>query len=170
MFDLPHLKNHHHRPTQQKNSPDSTITLRNTYWLQLPYSYAVPLMLISVATHWLLSQAFFLLSVPYVENYGGVFASYISRGFSAMAIISGIVLRALILISIVISAFQRYPKRIKFACCSSVAISATCHPLPDENDVTAPVRWRVVHRSEDGIERRSFRSRELISIYLFPSH
>ncbi|KAH7385181.1 hypothetical protein DE146DRAFT_702199, partial [Phaeosphaeria sp. MPI-PUGE-AT-0046c] len=43
---------------------------RETYFLQLPYRYAVPSMLVSIGLHWLLSQAFFLQRVDYVQGDG----------------------------------------------------------------------------------------------------
>jgi hypothetical protein len=36
---------------------------RSTYFLQLPYRYAIPLLIVSSAMHWMVSQSLFLVTV-----------------------------------------------------------------------------------------------------------
>jgi hypothetical protein len=48
---------------------------RSTYFLQLPYQWALPLIIMSGMLHWLLSQSFFLVVVfSYGAFGGGVFS------------------------------------------------------------------------------------------------
>ena len=51
------LFGHHHR-TLRVTSPRPGQ--RSTYWLQIPYTYAIPLMTLSGLLHWLTSQSIFL--------------------------------------------------------------------------------------------------------------
>ena len=48
---------------------------RSTYFLQLPYRWAMPLIAISTALHWLLSQTFFLVRID-VFNADGESVAY----------------------------------------------------------------------------------------------
>lgn len=50
---------------------------RSTYYLQLPYRYVIPLMILLVAMHFLTSQSIFLARLQYWDWTGGI----ISQGF-----------------------------------------------------------------------------------------
>lgn len=62
---------------------------RSTYGLQLPYRYAVPLMIMSGLLHWLVSQSIFIARITAIDNNGiadeGHSAS--TFGYSPIAII-----------------------------------------------------------------------------------
>lgn len=50
---------------------------RSTYYLQLPYVYSVPLIVLSSALHWLISQSIFLARIATVvdeEGNGGIYS------------------------------------------------------------------------------------------------
>ena len=61
------LFSHHHR-TLRVTSPRPGQ--RSTYWLQIPYTYAIPLMTLSGLLHWLTSQSIFLAKVDVWKPFG----------------------------------------------------------------------------------------------------
>lgn len=118
---------------------------RSTYFLQLPYKWAVPLMIMSGFLHWLLSQAFFLIRIDYYDANGGLdkWASACGISLSSLCaffFVSLIIVFALLMIG-------RWPMytRLPLAENCSLMISAACHPASDEIDPhLAKVQWGVV--------------------------
>ena len=52
---------------------------RSTYWLQLPYRWSVPLMVIMILLHWLISEALFMVDVQILGPDGEKIVSENSR-------------------------------------------------------------------------------------------
>ncbi|CUS15480.1 unnamed protein product, partial [Tuber aestivum] len=76
---------HHHR-TLRVTSPRPGQ--RSTYWLQVPYTYAIPLMTLSGLLHWLTSQSLFLARVDIFNALGESISTTISTiGYSCIATI-----------------------------------------------------------------------------------
>ena len=134
---------------------------RSTYWLQLPYRYGVPLLVMAVALHWLVSQSLFLVRVavtyqpgqlePYQQsdrsNYKWQNDGYLisSCGYSPIAIITVIPVGALLLLAVIATGFRKYRKGIPLAGSCSAAISAACHrPEEDVDAALLPVLWGAV--------------------------
>jgi hypothetical protein len=118
---------------------------RSTYFLQLPYKWALPLIAISTLLHWLLSQTFFLTRIDYHDHDGKLnrwnsacgisFSSLITFCFVALLLGCGLLLIA------------RWPMlaRLPLAENCSLMISAACHPAHDEVEPhLAKVKWGVV--------------------------
>ncbi|KAI5779603.1 hypothetical protein EDC01DRAFT_731135 [Geopyxis carbonaria] len=104
------------------------VDQRSTYWLQLPYTYSVPLMILSGTLHWLASQSLFLLRGHYKdENFEEIDNTGV--GFSSIGIILIIPTGALALVYIVLSGRSRVRNMPLTGSCS-LAISAACH-VPD---------------------------------------
>jgi hypothetical protein len=136
---------------------------RSTYFLQLPYKWALPLMIISGFLHWLLSQTFFLTRIDYHDENGkleqwksacGVsFSSLITFCFVALSLVCGLLL---------IARWPMFP-RLPLAENCSLMISAACHPALDEVEPQlAKVKWGVVpDLLVDGYKHCSLSSKEV---------
>lgn len=121
---------------------------RSTYWLQLPYVYSIPLLVMSGILHWLVSQSLFLVRIiverrDYEEQELDDLIS--TCGYSPIAIITIIPLGALLLLVVIAIGFREYRKGMPLAGSCSAAISAACHrPEEDVDAAVLPVLWGVV--------------------------
>lgn len=136
---------------------------RSTYFLQLPYRFALPLMALSGVLHWLVSQSIFLVAVDVYTWDGGRHATspfssggdWKSCGYSPIAIISVLVLGILMTFAMVGFGFIPYKPGMNLAGSCSAAISAACHNT-EWDDVHGHVaameklKWGVVGMSVDG--------------------
>ncbi|PUU76461.1 hypothetical protein B9Z19DRAFT_990554 [Tuber borchii] len=119
------LFGHHHR-TLRVTSPRPGQ--RSTYWLQIPYTYAIPLMTLSGLLHWLTSQSIFLARVEIFDPFGRESLNTISTvGYSCIAIISVLTLGFLALVAAAGMGYKRFSAEITTVGCCSAAISAACH-------------------------------------------
>ncbi|KAL0256822.1 hypothetical protein SLS55_007631 [Diplodia seriata] len=131
---------------------------RSTYWLQLPYRYAVPLTGLSALLHWLASQSLFMVSITVFENYDdekGIRrtqnAGRISTcGYSPVAIILTTCVGCIIAVGGLVLAARRYPPGVRLVSSCSAAISAACHPPMSAGEAALlPVQWGVVWESDE---------------------
>ncbi|KAF2136929.1 uncharacterized protein K452DRAFT_236653 [Aplosporella prunicola CBS 121167] len=136
---------------------------RSTFWLQLPYRYAIPLNITSVLLHWLASQSLFMVSVTIISrDRKPDYKREISTcGYSPVAIIFTTCVGCIIMISGIVMAYRKFPGGMPLMSSSSAAISAACHP--PENDTGAaqlPVQWGVAKegQGEDGVGHITFTS------------
>lgn len=116
---------------------------RSTYWLQLPYFYGIPLLIMSGILHWLVSQCVFLVRIA-VENSdgGGEEKLTTTCGYSPIAIIIVIPLGALWLLVVIANGFKKYKEGMPLAGSCSAAISAACHrPEANVDAAVLPVKW-----------------------------
>lgn len=126
---------------------------RSTYFLSLPYLYLIPILSVSVATHWILSQSFFLVAIDVFDKLGNldISRSILSCGFSCIAMIFLVGIGWLVFIAGVLVGLRRYREGMPLVSSCSAAISAACHPSADEPEVAlVPVKWGVVSIS-DGV-------------------
>ncbi|MCJ1473578.1 hypothetical protein MMC13_002229 [Lambiella insularis] len=126
---------------------------RSTYFLSLPYRYAIPLMVISILMHWLISQSIFLARVTILdENDVPIPADEITTcGWSSIAIVFVIVVGTVMLLVAFGMGFRRYKGFMPVAGGNSAIISAACHPHElDTNASVLPVRWGATDESEPG--------------------
>lgn len=120
---------------------------RSTYFLSLPYRYLVPILSVSVATHWILSQSLFLVAIDVYDEQGNldVTDSILTCGFSCIAMIFLIGIGWLVFIVGVSMGLRRYQGGMPLVGSCSAAIAAACHPGEYEPDVAlVPVKWGVV--------------------------
>lgn len=120
---------------------------RSTYRLQLPYRYAIPLLIGSSILHWFVSQSIFLARVNVIDSNGfEVPNMQISTcGYSPMALIFAIILGSVVLLLGIFNGFRKSRVAMPLAGSCSAAISAACHP--PETDVDASLKrvmWGVV--------------------------
>ncbi|KAB8234257.1 uncharacterized protein BDW43DRAFT_318876 [Aspergillus alliaceus] len=129
---------------------------RTTYFLSLPYTYAVPLIVLSTLLHWLISQSLFLVNVEAytMELERLPLFDFATCGYSAVAIVSAICVGGFMLICLVGMGFRRLGSGRPVAGSCSRAIAAACYPSSGEMGIeTMPLQWGVVYSElENGME------------------
>ncbi|CAF3457059.1 unnamed protein product [Fusarium graminearum] len=110
------------RVTEPKGSQNST------YRLQLPYRFSIPLVIVSIALHWLYSNCI------YVSNYEALSPGYpytktvtIGLQFSSKAILVSFVISVCVAITPIFLANVKLPGIIVVSGGNSAVISAACH-------------------------------------------
>lgn len=126
---------------------------RTTYFLQLPYRWSLPLLVLSTFLHWLLSQTFFLVRID-VFLPGGILSPIESRSACGVSV-SSFLLVFMLFMGLCITIRQLASRKIVIglpqAASNSMIISAGCHPPSDEVDPhLKPVQWGVVE--EKGLD------------------
>ncbi|KAE8398432.1 hypothetical protein BDV37DRAFT_31457 [Aspergillus pseudonomiae] len=135
---------------------------RETYWLQLPWRYSLPLLACSTVIHWLISQSIFLINLkiyqpsnelltrpnthfPSASDSGIITAC----GYSPLAIITALAVAILMFaVLTTVSTFKLKPDIPVIGSCS-VAISAACHPPEEDSDAAGkPLSWGAVRHQE----------------------
>jgi hypothetical protein len=163
-----------HKKKGLRVSRDPIGAQRTEYFLQLPYRFSIPLMMLSGILHWLVSQSIFLVSIDFYDYFGrssgwvwSTDTSMKTCGFSPIAIISVIILGSVMVIAIIAFGFIPYKQGITLAGNCSMALSAACHVDKRlENGAmaaTEKLQWGVVGVSEDGVGHCSFSTREVTS-------
>ena len=127
---------------------------RSTYWLSLPYRFSIPLLGISAAFHWILSQTMFLVEAQVYKPDGTLDPdrdnSISVVGWSALSLIITISLGALLMAGPLLAGFFRYESGTPIVESCSLAISAACHPFERQNEEKALLKYGV--SSEGGGE------------------
>ena len=133
---------------------------RHTYWLSVPFRFAVPMTIVSGLFHWLASQSLFMvqITVTVSRRTGRTVSlkdSISTCGFSPFAIILTTVTATVIAISGIVIGRFRYATGMPLAGSLSASISAACHPPEDDVDAhLRPVQWGAVSHgietNEDG--------------------
>ena len=125
---------------------------RSTYRLQLPYKYGIPLTVLSVILHWLVSQSLFLARAAAFSFDGKEITRTISTvGYSCIAIITVIILGTVVVVIGILNGFRKYRPGMPLVGSCSAAISAACHrPREDVDAATLPLLWGVVSDQDEG--------------------
>ena len=122
---------------------------RSTFWLQLPYRYALPLVAASGLSHWLVSQSLFLARI-YAYDVDGVEQKELNIktcGYSPIAILFTLIVSCVMCLALGTLSFRKYSGSIPFAGHCSLVLSAACHPPPnDVNAADLPVMWGAFHK------------------------
>lgn len=147
---------------------------RKTYWLQLPYTYGIPLVGISAVLHWLVSQAVFLVRID--RNGFGSGMAELQRpkeadmsviGFSPSPMLA-LVLAGVCLMSVAVSMGYRRLQGTGMpvaASCSLALAAATHRPDGDVDASVLPVKWgEVVGLGESGVGHCCFTSQEVVAV------
>lgn len=140
----------------------------STYRLQLPYSYGIPLLVLSGTLHWLLPQSIFLARVDICDSNDVIdLSSSISTyAFSCVAIITGIILGIIVVAPKNLRGLERYRGHMPLMGSCSAAISAACHPPGSDGDASVhPVMWGTLvennGKAADGVGHCSSTSFEV---------
>lgn len=85
---------------------------RSTYFLQLPYSCAVPMMVAVATLHRLISQSLFAVQIAVVDNNGTTIPDrqIATCGYSAIALIFVLIVAGLVIIALLVSTFWKLQK------------------------------------------------------------
>lgn len=124
---------------------------RDTYFLQLPYRWSLPLTIASGGLHWLLSQSVFLVRIDTYDRNGKLIGdrefSRSACGFSGASWMV-LTLSFFILVGTVgIVGRKKIAVKVPFAASCSLVISAACHAPPGEADTHLQrLRWGVVEK------------------------
>ena len=149
--------------TQKRKSlrvTSPTGVQRSTYFLQLPYTYSLPLMAFSGLLHWLVSQSIFLARVTsyYEDGTIDTYSAISTCGYSCIAIICVLAVGSFLITAGFLNGFRRYPGNIPLAGTCSAAISAACHPPADDRDAAfKEVRYGEVE-TKDRVRHCTFTS------------
>lgn len=117
---------------------------RWTYYISLPYRYGVPLIVVSIVLHWLLSQSLFLVKINNLDVHGNrtEYGSETACSFSLKAMFLTILVGTLAMAILIGLGFRRLRSDMPVASSCSAAISAACHPPPGDTDASLkPVKW-----------------------------
>jgi hypothetical protein len=126
---------------------------RSTYFLQLPYRVALPLLAISGLLHWLVSQSIFFVDIDKWSYEGAdselqYSGSQLSCGYSPLAILVVLIVVVLMIAYAFWTGSRRLNSDIPVAPSCSAAISAACHPSTVEmeggNVAFKELRWGVI--------------------------
>jgi len=119
---------------------------RSTYFLQLPYRWAIPLTVGSGFLHWLTSQTIYLVQFD-VESATGqrnTDAAFVASGFSTLSLFVLILALDLAILSVYIVAMLPLQENIPLGASCSAIISAACHPPDTDTEAhLKEVRWGV---------------------------
>jgi hypothetical protein len=140
---------------------------RSTYFLQLPYRFGIPLVLLSGTLHWLVSQSIFVVAFDTYDKYGQLRienrkgAMTKTCGYSPIAMLTAVVLGVFMVVAVVGFGYIPHKRGMPLAGSCSLAISAACHPeqQPDTEDTVLSKRklqWGVVSTNSDGIGHCAF--------------
>jgi len=126
--------------------------LKGRYILSLPYRVSLPLLIIMMLLHWLISQSIFL-GIVGLNNYtpdpsSPIFTGYpiLGLGWSAFGMFLTIILGGVMIVGLWISASCfRYSKNAPLVRTCSVLLSAACHSAQDEQfEAETKVMYGVV--------------------------
>lgn len=134
---------------------------RGTWLLGAPLAWGLPLLILQVILHWLISQSIFLISLN-IHDPDGTLTKYrlegpkfLNCGYSPIAIIFCIVASVLLMLSALALAFRKFPQGGPpvVATCSA-AISAACH-LPygmlKHDSLYGNMKWGQCGQPQQGV-------------------
>lgn len=146
---------------------------RSTYYLQLPYRYGIPLTLLLVLMHFLISQSIFLARLQYYYSFGGISGdSFSDVGFSPSATITTCSIGFAMIMAQILHALRPLDNRIPIHGNSSAVISAMCHARTKNDDSkklrrdssaaseqevtettisTKPITWGVTEQPDENV-------------------
>jgi hypothetical protein len=120
---------------------------RGTFFLQLPYRFAIPLAATSTLLHWLLSQTLFFVRIDVVDDRGTRVedSSVAACGFSRLSCLVLLLVLGLLLVSILGISSTQIEEEIPLAVSNSLMISAACHYSTNGSSASLEkVQWGVV--------------------------
>lgn len=146
---------------------------RSTYFLQLPYRFALPLMALSGVLHWLVSQSIFLVAID-VYDFDGTHGEltldgdrtgdFKSTGYSPIAIFTTIMLGAVMTLAAIGIGYMPFKEGMNVAGSCSAAMSAACHEVDEVDGFDAArskVQWGVATVNTEGVGHCTFSTKEV---------
>ncbi|KAK4449779.1 hypothetical protein QBC34DRAFT_350319 [Podospora aff. communis PSN243] len=127
---------------------------RSTYYLSMPYRYALPTMAFFYLAHFLVSQSSFIIRLVMYDWDGTPLKGRTMAGFSPIPSLLGLIFTALLFIAYIFnSLLRRYPAhpRMPLVSTNSLAISANCHPPEgDKQPHLKKLTWGVIDSESSG--------------------
>ncbi|KAH7348829.1 hypothetical protein BKA65DRAFT_501524 [Rhexocercosporidium sp. MPI-PUGE-AT-0058] len=125
---------------------------RSTYWLSLPWTYALPLALASSVLHWLISQSLFISRTEVLDTLGEPEPiSYMNVGYNPLAILLALLFGVAMVLVMILNGFKKLTEGSILVGNNSLAIAAACQREKDEGAEKRKVMWGAVrHEAEDG--------------------
>ncbi|KAK1480592.1 hypothetical protein CCUS01_16170, partial [Colletotrichum cuscutae] len=121
---------------------------RSSYFISLPLRYGIPLYASSGIMHWLVSQSLFLARIRAITTDGSDddVNSFSTCGYSPIAVFVTLLAGLLLVIIIIGMGLRRYEGTMPMVSTNSLAISAACHVLQEDQDggYLLPVQWGVL--------------------------
>lgn len=123
---------------------------RSTYWLSLPWTYALPLAVCSSVLHWLISQSLFIARTEILETYGQPEEiSYMEVGYSPLAILVALLFGSGMVLGLILNGLRKLRQCVLVGN-NSLAIAAACQkPEKDVDAQLKRVQWGAVRHQED---------------------
>ncbi|KAF4974097.1 hypothetical protein FZEAL_8970 [Fusarium zealandicum] len=131
---------------------------RSSYFLSLPLKYSVPLMVLSITLHWLISQSLFLVqSCAFSPGKDGERLPHFdhsTRGYSMLGSTLAVGLAFIMVVALALNSTLRYyhniPAGFQLMAFNSLALKAVCQRPDGDTDARYfPVRIGVVPDMED---------------------
>lgn len=160
-----------------------SLNQRSTYFLQLPYTFSVPLLVLSTLLHWFISQSIFLARTTEYDANDPTGRIYWSKtgyrdqtttlGYSPRGLIACITMGSVLVVGcLLVANICKYPHGMPVGGTNSAVISAACHVRnaglgqgkisEKENVVDQPLKWGVtIEGSRDSVGHCSFSSGEV---------
>ena len=137
----------HLRKGLRVSRPVKKSAQRSTFWLQLPYRYIVPVMVLMTLLHWLTARSIFFVQMSIYDVVGNSIPSQQINGcaYSPLAIFFALIVGGILIILIVGCSLFKLDPGVPLAGSCSLAISAAAHAGADETDVVfKPLKYGVV--------------------------
>ena len=140
---------------------------RSTYFLQIPYRFGIPLMIMFAILHWLASESLFLVDVEHYERNqsgdqgGGWTKKYeeFTGGYSLLALVITIFAGTITVLALLISGLQKLKSPMPIVGNCSAVIAAACIPATyEEGEIAAEseVQWGVIGPSNGDVGHCGF--------------
>ena len=145
---------------------------RSSYFLQLPYRYAIPLLGCSAVMHWLVSQSIFLIAVQrydpqgdpmrMLDDWGSIEGEHYTCGWSPLAVLLVICGGVLMIAGAIGMGRRKYQPGMPLRGTNSAVIAAACHVVRGEEHIERKkLKWGVVGKYDnDGTGHCAFSSGE----------
>lgn len=133
---------------------------RRSYRLQIPFKFAIPLVMLSMLLHWLCSQAIFLVSLQFNWDESALRPGYyqfigdhapaelLTCGYTPRAILILVCIGITMMVFAILVGRTQFKNNMPLAGSCSAVISAACHPAPGEVGAEAAIRklkWGHIH-------------------------
>lgn len=123
---------------------------RSSYWLSLPFSYALPLAGASSLLHWLISRALFLARTEVIDSWSADVedVSFIEVAYSPLAILLSMLWGIVLLLAMLANGLRKLPPNAILIGGNSLALAAACQNANSAGHERRPVMWGVQKEME----------------------
>lgn len=158
---------------------------RSTFWLQLPYRYALPLLSSMALFHWIVSRSLFMFQLTVYGDNGTKIVdqtdwermfsaqsfqrheSLLTVGYSPLGIVYALVFGACLVFALIGLSFRKLNNGTPIAASNSLAISAAASTASNEPDASQlPLKYGALpsNWSRRQVQRIGFSSKEVDSV------